>query len=71
MERLAYSVKEVLELVGIGRTKLYDLIKARELPARKIGSKTVILAADLDAWVRSLPVINSVDEEERSGGRPE
>ena len=39
----------------IGRTKFYELLRSGTLRARKIGRKTVILAADELAWLASLP----------------
>jgi excisionase family DNA binding protein len=55
---LAYSVEESLALLGIGRDKLYKIIKAKQLPARKLGRRTLILASDLKAFVESLPRIS-------------
>jgi excisionase family DNA binding protein len=52
---LAYSVEETLAKLGIGRDKLYKIIKAKQLPARKLGKRTLILASDLNVFVESLP----------------
>jgi excisionase family DNA binding protein len=41
--------------IGIGRDKFYDLIREGKLPARKLGRRTLILAADLDAFLEALP----------------
>jgi excisionase family DNA binding protein len=55
------SVKEASRLLGIGRTKTYELLKARALRKRKIGSRTVVSVAsileflerdDPDIWSR-------------------
>lgn len=48
IEKLSYTVKEAAAVSGIGRTKLYELHKAGELPFRKIGSRTLIKRADLE-----------------------
>lgn len=48
----ALSVIEACQSMRIGRTKLYALIKANELPARKIGTKTIILKQDVEAYLR-------------------
>jgi excisionase family DNA binding protein len=56
---LAYSVEESLALLGIGRDKLYKIIKAKQLPARKLGRRTLILASDLNAFVESLPQLSA------------
>lgn len=55
MERIAYSVDEVVELTGIGRTRLYETIAAGDLRTKKLGRRTLILTADLLAWLNSLP----------------
>ncbi|UYQ70833.1 helix-turn-helix domain-containing protein [Pelagibacterium flavum] len=55
MRPMAYSVSDVIEMIGIGRTKFYQLVSAGEIKTRKIGNRTVVLAADLDTWLASLP----------------
>jgi excisionase family DNA binding protein len=57
IERSAYSVPEVLAKIGVGRDKLYALIRSGELPARKIGRRTLIVASDLEAFLANLPTI--------------
>ena len=55
MEKQAYSIKDLVE-AGIGsRTTIYELIKDRKLKARKRGKSTIILPADLDQYLSSLP----------------
>lgn len=53
-EKLAYSISDVQHLTGIGKTALYQLINSKNLPARKLNSKTIILKADLDHFLESL-----------------
>jgi excisionase family DNA binding protein len=53
--RAAYSVNETLARLGVGRDKLYKLIREKKLIARKCGRKTLILATDLNAFLESLP----------------
>jgi excisionase family DNA binding protein len=55
MDPVAYSVSDVLKLVGISRTKFYALVGTGEIKVRKIGNRTIVLARDLDAWLESLP----------------
>ena len=58
---LAYSVEETLATLGIGRDKLYKIIKAKQLPARKLGRRTLILLAIstlLSSRCRNLAPIN-------------
>jgi excisionase family DNA binding protein len=44
---LAVSVNEACRMTSIGRTKLYAMMSAGDLPYRKIGSRTIILMADI------------------------
>ncbi len=55
MERIAYSINEVVELTGVSRSRLYELIAAGELRTRKLGRRTLVLSADLTQWLSSLP----------------
>lgn len=55
MQKSAYTINETIQEIGIGRTKLYQLIKAGELTPRKIGKKTIILSDDLQEFLRNLP----------------
>ena len=50
-----YNIPEVMARVGVGRDKLYRLIREGKLPARKLGRKTLILRSDLEAFLESLP----------------
>lgn len=49
--KLAYSIREAMYTSSIGKTKLYDLIKAGELQAVRIGGRTVIPAESLHALI--------------------
>jgi excisionase family DNA binding protein len=49
------SLSETARLWGRGRSTLYELIAAGALRAKKMGSRTVILESDLDAYLASLP----------------
>jgi excisionase family DNA binding protein len=55
-DRAAYTVRELLNIYGVGRTKLYEEIKAGRLISRKFGAKTLFLAKDVERWVKSWPV---------------
>jgi excisionase family DNA binding protein len=56
---LAYSIGEVCRVLGIGKSSLYKSIKSGELPAKKRGHRTLILADDLRAFLQRLPAIPS------------
>lgn len=51
----ALTVQELCHEIGIGRTKLYSLIKDKQIVAHKLGKRTVFLAADVEAYLNSLP----------------
>jgi excisionase family DNA binding protein len=55
MTKSLYSVEEFSAAFGIGKTKIYALLKSGELSARKIGRRTVIPTAAAEAWAASLP----------------
>jgi hypothetical protein len=52
---LAYSVEETLRLLGICRPKLYQEINAGRIVARKLGTRTIILADELRRYLNELP----------------
>jgi excisionase family DNA binding protein len=49
VEKVMYSVREAILAYGIGRTKLYELMGARELTPVKIGKRTLLHRSDLEA----------------------
>jgi excisionase family DNA binding protein len=51
----ALSVKEAIKFSGIGRTKFYELLKAKLIPARKCGRRTLVLRSELEEAIKSLP----------------
>ena len=59
--RLAYSINEVCALLGISRARLYQAMNAGELPTVHVGSRRLIRAAALDAYLDRL-------EAEQHGG---
>lgn len=54
---LAYSIPELLAVIRLGRTRVYELINSGALPARRVGRRTLVLHEDLQVFLRSLPVI--------------
>ena len=54
-EDLAFSVSELALRCGVGRTKIYEEIKAGRLIARKLGSRTLIALSDVEKWLKALP----------------
>lgn len=54
-ETLAYDVGAAAKAIGIGKTLLFEEIKAGRLQAKKLGRRTLILARDLRAYAENLP----------------
>lgn len=59
MKPLSVTIDQATTYSGIGRTKLYELIKDGHLSARKLGKRTLLLTAELDAYVMSLPTLKA------------
>jgi excisionase family DNA binding protein len=55
MQPWVFSVVQACEAACIGRTALYEAINAGDLIAHKRGKRTLILAEDLQRWVKSFP----------------
>jgi excisionase family DNA binding protein len=48
--------EEAASYIRVGKTKLFELIKAGEIPAKRYGERLVrIKVSDLDAWVDAQP----------------
>ncbi len=47
------SLKDVQQLLGIGRTKAYELVTTGELPAVRIGRCIRVNRRELDEWLRT------------------
>lgn len=47
MEVLALSINNTARTLGLGRTKVYDLINSGDLEAIKIGRRTLVKTASI------------------------
>ena len=54
---LAHSISDACSMACVGRTALYEAIRAGTLRAVKRGRRTLILDDDLRRWVQSLPPV--------------
>ena len=52
IEPLTVRIPEALRLTGIGRSKLYQLIKSGDVQTVKIGTATLVVMASLRRLVR-------------------
>jgi len=51
MEKLALTVTEAGELLGLCPKVMYRLVRSEGFPAFKVGSRTVVSAEGLKKWV--------------------
>ena len=52
--RFTYSIQEVADLLGIGRSLAYELAQEGTLPGvKRLGRRYVVSRAALDAWLES------------------
>jgi len=51
MDRMLLKPTEVAELLGIGRSKAYELIGSRVIPSIRIGTSVRVPMESLRAWV--------------------
>jgi predicted DNA-binding transcriptional regulator AlpA len=56
MTKIAVTIPEAVALSGIGRTSLYGVFKSGAIKPRKLGKRTLVLVADLERYIASLPV---------------
>ena len=47
------SLKDVQQMLGIGRTKTYELVTTGELPAVRVGRCIRVNRQELDEWLRA------------------
>lgn len=57
IEKLAYTIKEAVAVSPLSRSTLYEDIAAGRLLARKRGGRTFILRADLEDYLKAMPVV--------------
>lgn len=52
--KLAYSIPEAAAALSISRSALYELIRAGSIPRTKIGTRSVIRHAALEAFLDAM-----------------
>lgn len=50
-ERRCLSVEQTAEYLGLGRTTVFNMLRAGELQTLKIGARRLILRASADAFI--------------------
>jgi excisionase family DNA binding protein len=51
----AFTIAGFCDWASISRSKVYDEISAGRIRIRKVGARTLILRADAEEWLNSLP----------------
>jgi excisionase family DNA binding protein len=59
---LSYKIGDAARATGASRRRLYRAIENKKLTARKDGRATLVLADELQAWLKSLPAIGKQPE---------
>jgi excisionase family DNA binding protein len=54
MDKLLLRVDEAAELIGLGRTKTYELVASGQLPAVHIGKAVRVATSAIEEFVRRL-----------------
>jgi hypothetical protein len=54
-QRAAFSIQEFCAAFSIGRSKVFEEIRAGRLKARKAGARTLIANEDALEWLNALP----------------
>ncbi|MBC9030849.1 helix-turn-helix domain-containing protein [Sphingomonas sp. JC676] len=52
---ICIRLNTAIELLGIGKTKMYELIAAGEIEAIKVGRATLVLRETLEAYIARAP----------------
>jgi excisionase family DNA binding protein len=55
ISRATYTVPEVCALLGISRATAYAMLRAGEIPARRMGSRWIIARHRFDLWLNADP----------------
>ena len=65
--KLAYSIAELTRISGVGRSFLYEEIKAGRLIVTKAGRRSLLLHGDVVAWLTSLPKTSATSADSGKG----
>lgn len=49
--KIVYTIKEVQEILGLGKNNVYKLLKLPTFPVIKIGKRYLIPKKELEEWV--------------------
>ncbi|MFD7521404.1 helix-turn-helix domain-containing protein [Paenibacillus chitinolyticus] len=52
MEKITFTVKEVAALIGVSVHTIYDLVRKKQIPHFKIGSKIMFRVDSIQTWIK-------------------
>ena len=55
MDQLYGTIQQITAYSGISRSRLYELLSARIIPAKKAGRRVLIAFKDVENYLNSLP----------------
>ena len=58
ISKLAFSVDELAQSSGLGRTFIYEEINSGRLVVSKAGRRTLVLVENAKAWLNALPQLS-------------
>jgi excisionase family DNA binding protein len=59
MNPYSLTIANACDRYGLKRTKLYELIGAKKIAAKKHGTRTLIIAESVERYLASLPDIHA------------
>ena len=58
-EKMVYTLADVAAALGVGRTKVYELVRSGALPSVRIGGSRRVRGEDLATYVDSLQRVSA------------
>jgi len=58
-EKMLYTLADVAAALGVGRTKVYELVRSGALPSVRIGGSRRVRGEDLATYVDSLQRVSA------------
>ena len=62
-DKLAYSVIEMANLLGIGRSKAYELVRSGTIPSLRLGKRIVVPKVALSRFLSECAHQNPVEDD--------
>lgn len=56
---IAVTIPDAVKATGMSRSALYEALKRGDLSARKAGRRTLLMMADLESYLASLPTFQA------------